>query len=112
METLTKLLVMKTENEVRGIIAELDVALFFLDDANASSDKQHQGRLIYAHIAHQAAIRLLPALALSGLDETQITTRLHEIHTGLKRHGICAAQTLEEMLFGQRKRSEKTPYLN
>src|SRR5580658_4707812 len=62
METLTKLQVMKTENEVRGIIAELDVALFFLDDANASSDKQHQGRLIYAHIAHQAAIRLLPTL--------------------------------------------------
>jgi len=112
METLTKLKVMKVETEVRSIIAELDVALFFLGEANGSSHKQHQGRLIYAQIAHQAVTRLLPTLALSGLDETRITTRLLQIHAGLKLHGICAARTLEEMVMNQRTRSEKAPYLN
>jgi hypothetical protein len=112
METLTKLKVMKVETEVRSIIAELDVALFFLGEANESSDKQHQGRIIYAHLAHQAVIRLLPGLALSDLDEARIRTRLLQVHTGLKLQGICAARTLEEMVMNQRKRFARDSYLN
>ena len=115
METLTKLKVMKVETEVRSIIAELDVALFFLGEANESSDKQRQRQLIrYAQIAHQAVLRLLPRLRRSGLDETRITIRLLQIRAGLKCHGISVAWMLQrpEMVVTPRKGSEKDPHPN
>jgi hypothetical protein len=113
MENPTKLQVVEIESEVRSIIAELDVALSFLREANETSDEQRQQRLIkYAQIAHQAVLRLQPSLALSGLDETRINIRLLQIRASLKRHGIAVARTLKEMVISQRKRSEKAADLN
>ena len=113
MENPTKLQVVEIESEVRSIIAELDVALSFLREANETSDEQRQQRLIkYAQIAHQAVLRLQPSLALSGLDETRIHIRLLQIRASLKRHGIAVARTLKEMVISQRKRSEKAADLN
>jgi hypothetical protein len=113
MENLTKLQGVDVETQVRSIIAELDVALSFLREANGTSEKQQQGRLIkYALIAYQAVLRLHPKLALSGLDETRITIRLLQIRASLKRHGICVPGTLQEIVISQRREPEKTPYIN
>ena len=68
METLTKLQSEEIETEIQRIIAELDVALSFLREANEIFDKQRQRRLVkYAQIAHQASLDyslvwLLPVL--------------------------------------------------
>jgi hypothetical protein len=57
METLTKLQSEEIETEIQRIIAELDVALSFLREANEIFDKQRQRRLVkYAQIAHQASL--------------------------------------------------------
>ena len=115
METLTKSQVVEIETEVRDIIAELNVALSFLREANETPDKQRQRQLIrYAQIAHQAVLRLLPRLRLSGLDETRITIRLLQIRAGLKCHGISVAWMLQrpEMVVTPRKGSEKDPHPN
>ena len=115
MENLTKWRGVGVETEVRDIIAELNMALSFLREANETSDKQHQRQLIrYAQIAHQAVLRLLPSLPVSGLDETRITIRLLQVRAGLKCHGISVAWILErpEMIIRQRKRSEKDPHLD
>ncbi len=113
METLTKLQGVQIETEVRDIIAELNMALSFLGEANETSDKEHQRQLIrYAQIAHQAVLRLLPSLPVSGLDETRITIRLLQVRAGLKGHGISVAWMLQrpEMVISQRKGSDKDPY--
>jgi hypothetical protein len=115
MENPTKLWGVRIDTEVRNIIAELNMAISFLSEANETSDKQRQRQLIrYAQIAQQAVLRLLPSLPLSGLDETRIMIRLLQIRAGLKCHGISVAWMLQrpEMVIRQRKGSEKGPYLN
>ena len=115
MENLTKSQCGKIQTEVRDIIAELNVALSFLREANETSDPQRERQLIrYAQIAHQAVLRLLPSLPLSGLDETRITIRLLQIRAGLKCHGISVAWMLQrpEMTITPRNGSEKYPHPN
>jgi hypothetical protein len=76
------------KTEVRAIIAELNVALSFLREANETPDAERQRQLIkYAQIVHHAVVRLLLGLTLSGIDETGVTIRL-QIRAGLKNHGV------------------------
>jgi hypothetical protein len=57
LETLTKLQGEEIETEIQRIIAELDVALSFLREANETFDKHRQRRLIKsALIAHQRSL--------------------------------------------------------
>ena len=113
MENLKKSQGVGIETEVQSIIAELNVVLSFLREANGTSDEQHRRRLIkYALIAHQAVLRLMPRLAMSGLEETRITLRLLQIRASLKGYGICVLGTLQELVMSQRKEPEKIPYLN
>ena len=113
MENLTKLQGVEFETQVRDIIGELNAALSFLREANETSDQQRQRQLIrYAQITHQAVLRLLPGLPLSGLNETRITIRLLQIRASLKSHGITVARTLQEMVITQQNKREKAAFLN
>jgi hypothetical protein len=113
METLPRSQEVEIKGEVQRIIAELDVALSFLREANETSDKQYQRRLIrYAQIAHLAVLKLQPGLALTGPDEIRINVRLLQIRANLKRYGISVARTLQEMLINQWKRPEKGRHLH
>ena len=109
MENLTKLQGVEFETQVRDIIGELNAALSFLREANETSDQQRQRQLIrYAQITHQAVLRLLPGLPLSGLNETRITIRLLQIRASLKSHGITVARTLQEMVITQQNKSRES----
>jgi hypothetical protein len=113
METLPRLQEVEIKSEVQRIIAELDGALSFLREADETSDKQYQRRLIrYAQIAHLAVLRLQPSLALTGPEGIRINVRLLQIRANLKRYGISVAGTLQETVVKQQNNSEKTAYLN
>jgi len=95
METSTEFQVVEIKKEVRAILAELNVALSFLDKAGKTSDKQRQRQLIrYAQIVHQSVLRLQPTLPVAGLDQTRITIGLLKIRAGLKCHGITVPRSL------------------